>query len=230
MTLLSGAELSKGPRVIEVPMSPPPIGSRRKRREVQCIMLLTVRLRATGLIGRVWGYQPCTHFPLEVGPNTINQASDNPARPLASGTNPPQDPEPEQTVVNCEVSGRTFNTARGLGVHRRHAYPAAQDALQARIDVKTRWSEEEVQLMARKEAQIQNPLQSMNMALREALRARTLVAIKGKRRGQAYKNLVERYVADFTTRGIPDIQPSAPVQRLPIPPQIPPPGVTAPST
>lgn len=97
----------------------------------------------------------------------------------------------------CRICRKDY-TVRGLPNHYRQAHPVENNA---RIDVertKERWSEEEIRIMARKEALIliATPgVRNMNQLLLAQLPGRTLEAIKGKRRQLQYKAFVQEFLA-----------------------------------
>ena len=59
------------------------------------------------------------------------------------------------TEFSCPHCSRSFTTKTGLGVHTRRAHPDEHDAQSERVDVKARWSEEEIHIMAAKESELQ---------------------------------------------------------------------------
>lgn len=93
---------------------------------------------------------------------------------------------------NCN---RVFPTRIGRGVHHRKGHPDWNDGQQRVAQVKARWSEEEVRMMAMREAMLSygEGVRLMNIALQQHFPQRTLESIKGQRRSQAYKNLVAGY-------------------------------------
>lgn len=95
----------------------------------------------------------------------------------------------------CTECDRSFTTLTGLGVHMRKTHPVEANQ---RIDVertKVRWSREEVERMAREEAKA-DPNVNMNQHLLIAFPNRTLEAIKGQRKKQAYKDRVTELIAE----------------------------------
>lgn len=133
----------------------------------------------------------------------------------AGPTSPPPNPDPNpipthsrSTVVPaledpgmfiCPNCSRPFKTKIGLGVHRRSAHPAI---VNEEIDVhrdKRRWGAEELRLMAREEAcAVKRGVRFINQHLVSVVPGRTLEAIKGARRGQAYRALVAAATDDIT--------------------------------
>ncbi|CAF4948688.1 unnamed protein product [Pieris macdunnoughi] len=96
-------------------------------------------------------------------------------------------------------SARFCTTAvqRGLGVHKRAAHPLEANVEAAPNAVKRRWREEEIALMARSEARLTRELgRCGNVELFNALPelGRTLEAIKGQRRKNEYKDMVQAYL------------------------------------
>lgn len=93
----------------------------------------------------------------------------------------------------CGVCGRDFTTKTGLGVHVRRAHPAIANAQSAPPQVKRRWLNEELELLASTEARlIRGGSANINIDLLKALPnlGRTLEAIKGVRRKETYKQSV----------------------------------------
>lgn len=92
----------------------------------------------------------------------------------------------------CEVCSRSFTTTRGLGVHKRRAHPIQYND---EIDVdrkKARWTKEEINMMASWEVDaIKDGESNINKYISKKMPKRTLEAIKGQRKHQAYKDLVE---------------------------------------
>lgn len=78
---------------------------------------------------------------------------------------------------------RTFHSMTDLGIHMRRAHSYELDAQQARVDRKIRWTEEELRMLARREAklQLQCPSRHMNIALHESFQNRTVEFIKEQR-------------------------------------------------
>lgn len=117
-------------------------------------------------------------LPVNPGPSTSNSDNTYPCR-----------------FSNCD---RRFTTATGRGVHERRAHADANDVrqLQKQENKKERWSEEEKRLMARKEAQLtKEGYRFINQELIKHFN-RTLESIKGQRRQQEYKNLVQEYLKE----------------------------------
>lgn len=109
----------------------------------------------------------------------------------------PNRPLPRLGDYLCEFPGceRSFNTARGRGVHHRCAHKDWYDSRQNLDYSKRRWNDEEESLMALKEAQlILEGVNFMNIALLEAFPGRTLEAIKKKRQNDKYKRLVQQHI------------------------------------
>ncbi|CAG9773713.1 unnamed protein product [Ceutorhynchus assimilis] len=74
-----------------------------------------------------------------VGPNGKEAASDEKLdEPSGSSTQPNPDP------FQCQLCPRKFGTKTGLGVHMRRAHLDELDRQQARVDVKARWTDEEM--------------------------------------------------------------------------------------
>lgn len=93
----------------------------------------------------------------------------------------------------CQYCPRSFTTLTGRGVHTRRAHPNSHDAAHVRVEIKGRWSEEEVARLALSEAKLTvatTPPKFINQALVELHPERTLEAIKGQRRNAEYKTRV----------------------------------------
>lgn len=99
----------------------------------------------------------------------------------------------EESFV-CELCNRPFNTTIGLGVHRRRAHPVESNQEIVVDRRKKRWTDEEDARMAKEEARAnRNGVRFVNQHLLKAFPSRTLEAIKGRRRQQDYKDLVQVY-------------------------------------
>lgn len=115
--------------------------------------------------------------------------SDN-ANMQASQTNP----------VHCEHCGREFRSTRGLGLHVVRAHPEEANSAINVERVRARWSEEEIRLMARSEATAASAgVLFMNQHLQEMFPHRTLEAVKGKRRQEAYRRLVLQFSQEIAS-------------------------------
>lgn len=102
----------------------------------------------------------------------------------------------------CPLCNRVFATKIGLGVHKRKSHPVVVNDEIITERVKARWSEEEVAIMAAKEAELYHVgILQPNAQLTEYMPNRTQEAIKGKRRQAAYKNLVSELIAAQAVRG-----------------------------
>lgn len=102
--------------------------------------------------------------------------------------------EPEDGQEVCEFCGRTFRNKRGLGVHVVRAHAEAANSAIGVERVKARWPEEEIRLMARAEAgAVSEGVRFINQYLHERFPHRTLEAIKGRRRQEAYRRLVQEF-------------------------------------
>ncbi|KMQ85961.1 reverse transcriptase [Lasius niger] len=141
-----------------------------------------------------WGCQPLR--PVLVGPNTrSNQASDNGEGPFGQPT-PATSPIPGPAKFRCKFPGcdRTFRSNRGRGVHNQRVH---KDWYDAQIQVpaeQTRWTTEEVGLLARIEVELVSggqPPRFIDQELLGFFAHRSLEAIKGRRKRQDYRDLVE---------------------------------------
>lgn len=130
----------------------------------------------------------------EAGPS---QTAERPTRSrgLVAGTSQQSEPP-----VACEICNREFRTKRGRGVHMVSAHPVeANDRVNVER-VKARWPEEEVRLMARAEATATSAgILFINQYLLEKFPSRTLEAIKGKRRQEAYREMVRAFRQQVVT-------------------------------
>lgn len=107
----------------------------------------------------------------------------------------------------CSQCHKAFKTKIGLGVHTKRTHPIEANAGVAPAQEKRRWRDEEVALMARAEAKVIVAKGSCgNQELIKELPdfGRSLEAIKGKRRAEAYKTLVRNFLAELeASRGEP---------------------------
>lgn len=95
----------------------------------------------------------------------------------------------------CEICRRPFDTSRGLGQHKRLGHPVEYNREIVVERVKPRWSEEEMEMVAREEVKaIRSGVANMNQHLQSVFPERTLESVKGKRKSEAYKNMVKRLV------------------------------------
>lgn len=92
----------------------------------------------------------------------------------------------------CDKCNRAFTTKIGRGQHIRQAHKEEYNSAINVERVKSRWSEEEVRMMAVVEVDaIRKGLININQVLCKRFPKRTLEAIKGKRKQLAYKGIVE---------------------------------------
>ena len=98
----------------------------------------------------------------------------------------------QDDMWSCEHCPAKYRTKRGLGVHVAKAHPVEANNAVDVERVKARWSVEEVRLMARAEASatLAGDTPFMNQFLEERFPQRSLEAIKGKRRSEAYRAMV----------------------------------------
>lgn len=91
----------------------------------------------------------------------------------------------------CDLCERAFPTKNGLGQHKRRSHTEeANNAINVER-VRSRWSDEEVRMMARSEATAMNEgVANMNQYLLTQVPNRTLEAIKSRRKNPGYKQLV----------------------------------------
>lgn len=104
--------------------------------------------------------------------------------------------------VVCEFCGREFRTMRGLGVHVAHAHPLEANSAVNVERIKARWSAEEVRLMARAEASatLAGGVLFMNQHLQERFPHRSLEAVKGRRRQEAYRAMIRGFCQEIQSR------------------------------
>lgn len=97
----------------------------------------------------------------------------------------------------CVVCGRSFSTKSGLGVHIRRAHPDESDRMHVRTDLRARWNDEEISLLACAEAELikKGGVRFMNHALHERFVHRTVEAIKKARQKDSYKMKVQSYLS-----------------------------------
>lgn len=95
----------------------------------------------------------------------------------------------------CELCDRPFATKIGRSQHIRLSHPVEYNRQISVVKVKARWTEEECELMAKREAEaIRDNVSSINQHLLEYFTDRTLEGIKGKRRSDEYKQRVQRHL------------------------------------
>lgn len=76
---------------------------------------------------------------------------DEPMRPAVDTEAPCAAPEQTEQCPECD---RTFKTKRGLGVHVRAKHPLLANANVKPASVKPRWGDEELKVMAEREAEL----------------------------------------------------------------------------
>ncbi|KAL7647277.1 UNVERIFIED_CONTAM: hypothetical protein RMT77_002535 [Armadillidium vulgare] len=99
----------------------------------------------------------------------------------------------EALDFGCDLCGRSFASFRGMRAHQQKAHRPEYDQrlLEQRGEIKARWTAEEIFLLAKElELERQN-VTFMNMALDPFFPARTLEAIKGKRKQPSYRRVPE---------------------------------------
>lgn len=93
----------------------------------------------------------------------------------------------------CVECGRSFGTKTGLGVHMSRQHKDRLDELRTRVDVKARWCEEELTMMARKELElIASGERFINKKLAVLFPTRSVDAIKKCRQRDNYKATIEQ--------------------------------------
>jgi Reverse transcriptase (RNA-dependent DNA polymerase) len=87
----------------------------------------------------------------------------------------------------------------------RRSHPDEFDELKLTAGTKARWCEEEIMLLAKKEAELilHDKPRFMNIALKEFFSARTVEAIKKARQKSTYKDIVRDYVNIATQTSLP---------------------------
>lgn len=134
----------------------------------------------------------------------------------------PQNPSPQagdhvmvgasnQSIrFRCDIGGCTkvFDTKIGLGVHKRRAHPVEMNDAIDVGRVKARWSEEEVRLLAKAEAEAlkMGNVAHMNVHLVGLFPARTLESIKKRRQTEEYRALVQEYAREVEAQPGPSSQ------------------------
>lgn len=103
----------------------------------------------------------------------------------------------EELAFTCRICERVFTTNNGRGQHMRsHIEDYNNDINVNRV--KKQWSNEEVEIMAQEEAQaIIDGVKFMNQHLATLMTHRTVDAIKGRRKQDAYKQVVDRYLDEL---------------------------------
>ena len=89
---------------------------------------------------------------------------------------------------NCEAS---FSSKRGLGVHRRRKHPTEHEEDQNVQRTKQWWSQEELSFRAECEASIPTHITNRNQLLQPYFPHRTIESIKGVRKGERYRQLLQ---------------------------------------
>jgi len=114
----------------------------------------------------------------------------------------------------CCECGRSFTSKSGLGVHMSRQHKDRLDQLRLRVDVKARWSDEELSMMARKEIELTaNGERFINKKLAEIFTHRSVDAIKKCRQRDNYKAKIEQLRGQAAL--IPEAHESPTTQRRP---------------
>lgn len=114
--------------------------------------------------------------------------------------------ESTDTTVVCSVCSRSFNSKIGLGLHKKKAHPAEYNEDITTAQVKPRWTKEEVSLLAMEEALAPPQTDAMNLYLYgKHSGTRSIEAIKGVRKKQEYKRLVDEYKEEILTTAIDEL-------------------------
>ncbi|KRZ01857.1 Retrovirus-related Pol polyprotein from type-1 retrotransposable element [Trichinella zimbabwensis] len=126
---------------------------------------------------------------------SINSVASHYAR-CKGGIAPANIPPSSASTYACSSCGACFDTNSGLQLHRKRAHPDAflQTCVQK---TKARWSVDEINLLAKVEANLHPACKNINQVLEQKLIefhiARNVEMIKGQRRKAAYKELVLQY-------------------------------------
>lgn len=142
---------------------------------------------------------PASDLSQESGVATLNNQS------LGSGTSGTPNVIGNQAkgTHGCQFCERVFTTKTGLGVHKNRAHPVESNIENAPPQVKRRWHDEEMDVLARTEARwlASGGSGTINAALlldpNVVALGRSLEAIKGVRRKESYKALVRQCLADL---------------------------------
>lgn len=127
---------------------------------------------------------------LGIGGNVQSRMATQTVRPLSGG--------PPSSSQVCELCGRAFGSVRGLGQHRRMTHAAQSNDRINTVRSRSRWSPEELRLMAEMEA---NATIEGILDLGEYLSAkkpdRSKEAIRLRRRHAEYKAMVASLIASL---------------------------------
>lgn len=105
--------------------------------------------------------------------------------------------EEGRLVCNLCNDNRTFKGKIGLGQHMRQSHPVEYNRGINVEKPKARWTDEECELMAKEEAKaILSKVPNMNQHLLTKVSGRTLEGIKGKRRADEYKQMVQKHLTN----------------------------------
>jgi len=119
-----------------------------------------------------------------------------------------------QAMFPCCECDRSFSTKTGLGVHMSRQHKDALDECRRRVDVKARWNDEELSMMARKEIELTaNGERFINKKLAEVFANRSVEAIKKCRQRDSYKAKIEQLKGQAVP--IPEANESPTIQRRP---------------
>ena len=131
----------------------------------------------------------------------------DPLRSNENSTNTQTNNEPIEFI--CSICSRAFSTKTGLGVHTRRAHPVQHDEQHERVEIKSRWSEEEMMIMAQREASLSKEgIRFMNQELAKIFTNRSVESIKNNWQKAAYKEAVLRFIEQG--KNVPDIVSSSP--------------------
>lgn len=91
----------------------------------------------------------------------------------------------------CDICTLRFANAQLLGLHRKRIHPIQYNEEIDVNRVKARWGAEEIRMLAELEVKaIKDGVKSLNKHLQEIMPKRSIDGIKGQRKKQAYKDLV----------------------------------------
>lgn len=106
----------------------------------------------------------------------------------------------------CPLCLRSFTSRIGLGLHKKSKHPAQYNEEIMIAGVKPRWTDEELRLLAMKEARAPVDTRAINSYLMDWMGGdRSLEAIKGIRKRRDYRELVLRYKDQLIASAVDDV-------------------------
>lgn len=119
-----------------------------------------------------------------------------------NATQTQQSTTPCATPFECSDCGRAFKTKAGRTLHSKARHPVEANAEVVVERVKPRWEAEERYLLAKREVELRRAgSRFLNVDLRNSFPARTLESIKGQRKKDEYKQLVQRLTQETVPAG-----------------------------